>query len=54
MIRQLAHLCLCTDRLDEMRRFYGETLGLRFAFPLADGAGKAFGLYFDAGNSTFV
>jgi len=54
MIRQLAHLCLYTDRLEEMRRFYGETLGLRFAFPLNDGAGKAFGLYFDAGNSTFI
>jgi catechol 2,3-dioxygenase-like lactoylglutathione lyase family enzyme len=54
MIRQLAHICLYTDRLDEMRRFYGDTLGLRFAFPLNDGADKPFGLYFDAGNSTFI
>src|SRR5512138_2433378 len=54
MIRQLAHVCLFTDRLEEMRRFYADTLGLRFAFPLEDRSGKAFGLYFDAGHSTFV
>jgi len=54
MIRQLAHICLYTDRLEEMRRFYVDRLGLRFAFPLNDGSGKPFGLYFDAGNSTFV
>ncbi len=54
MIRQLAHVCLYTDRLQEMRRFYGDTLGLRFAFPLNDGGGKPFGFYFDAGNTTFI
>jgi len=54
MIRQLAHVCLYTDRLEEMRRFYGDTLGLRFAFPLNDGMGKTFGIYFDAGNSSFI
>ncbi len=54
MIRQLAHLCLYTDRLEEMRRFYADVLGLRFAFPLENAEGKAFGLYFDAGHSTFI
>ncbi len=54
MIRQLAHVCLYTDRLGELRRFYEETLGLRFAFALNDDAGKAFGAYLDAGHSTFV
>lgn len=54
MIRQLAHVCLFTDQLEAMRRFYADTLGLRFAFPLTDPAGTAFGLYFDAGSSTFV
>jgi catechol 2,3-dioxygenase-like lactoylglutathione lyase family enzyme len=54
MIRQLAHLCLYTDRLDEMRRFYTDVLGLRLAFPLNDPAGQPFGFYFDAGHSTFI
>ncbi len=54
MIRQLAHVCLYTDRLEEMRRFYVDALGLRFAFPLNDGSGKPFGFYFDAGNTTFI
>src|SRR5512147_169190 len=54
MIRQLAHICLYTDRLEEMRRFYADVLGLRFAFPLEDGQGRPFGLYFDAGHSTFI
>jgi catechol 2,3-dioxygenase-like lactoylglutathione lyase family enzyme len=54
VIRQLAHLCLFTDQLGEMRRFYADTLGLRLAFPLRNPAGEAFGLYFDAGHSTFV
>lgn len=54
MIRQLAHVCLFTDQLDAMRRFYADTLGLRFAFPLRNPAGEPFGLYFDAGHSTFI
>jgi catechol 2,3-dioxygenase-like lactoylglutathione lyase family enzyme len=54
VIRQLAHLCLFTDQLEAMRRFYADTLGLRFAFPLANPAGQTFGLYFDAGHSTFI
>lgn len=55
MIRQLAHLCLFTDRLEELRRFYVDGLGLRLAFPLENPATKeVFGLYFDAGHSTFV
>jgi catechol 2,3-dioxygenase-like lactoylglutathione lyase family enzyme len=54
VIRQLAHLCLFTDQLEALRRFYVDGLGLRFAFPLANPAGQTFGLYFDAGHSTFV
>jgi catechol 2,3-dioxygenase-like lactoylglutathione lyase family enzyme len=55
MIRQLAHVCLFTDRLEDMRRFYVDGLGLSFAFPLENPATRqVFGLYFGAGNSTFV
>jgi len=54
MIRQLAHVSLFTDQLEEMRRFYVEGLGLRFAFPMKSSDGEDFGLYFDAGNSSFV
>lgn len=55
MIRQLAHLCLFTDRLEELRRFYVDGLGLRLAFPLENPATRqVFGLYFAAGHSTFV
>jgi len=55
VIRQLAHICLFTDRLEELRRFYVEGLGLRFAFPLENPETKeVFGLYFAAGHSTFI
>ena len=55
MIRQLAHICLFTDRMEELRRFYVDGLGLRFAFPFHDPeTGEKFGLYFDAGHSTFI
>ncbi len=55
MIRQIAHVCLYTDRLEEMRRWYVDGLGLRLAFPFENPeTGATFGLYFDAGNSTFL
>jgi catechol 2,3-dioxygenase-like lactoylglutathione lyase family enzyme len=55
VIRQLAHICLYTDRMEELRRFYVDTLGLRFAFPFENPETKElFGLYFDAGHSTFI
>jgi len=54
MIRQLAHVCFYTDRLEEMKKFYVGSLGLRYAFPLSSPDGKVFGIYLDAGNSSFI
>jgi lactoylglutathione lyase len=54
MIRQLAHTCFFTDDLEGMKKFYTETLGLRFAFSMSDNEGKTFGIYLDAGHSSFI
>ncbi len=55
MFRQLAHVCLFTDDLERMRRYYVDGLGLTLAFPLENPSTKrVFGLYFAAGHSTFI
>ncbi|HEQ71363.1 MAG TPA: VOC family protein [Spirochaetia bacterium] len=54
MIRQVAHTCFYTDQLDTMKEFYAEKLGLRYAFPMKNPEDKIFGIYLDAGNSTFI
>jgi len=54
MIRRVAHLCFNTDRLQEMKQFYCEKLGLpiKFVFKTADN--QEFGFYVDCGDSSFV
>ena len=54
MIRQLAHVCLYTDQMEEMRRFYVEILGLGFHFAMKNPEGKTFGVYLSSGSHTFI
>jgi len=54
MIRQLAHLCFYTDRLEQMVHFYRDGLGLPVKFTLNDDDGQLMGYYFECGNSTFI
>jgi lactoylglutathione lyase len=54
MIRQLAHICFFTDRLEQMIYFYTEKLGLRIKFTLDNKDGIPFGYYFECGQSTFL
>jgi lactoylglutathione lyase len=54
MIRQLAHVCFYSDRIDEMVRFYNQILGLNIKFTLDLSDGDSFGYYFACGNTTFI
>ncbi len=54
MISRLAHLCLRTDKFDEIIALYRDDLGLPIKFDLKDGEGVTFGYYFDLGNLTFL
>jgi len=54
LIARLAHLCLKTDKLNEMVAFYRDVLGLPIKFDLKNDAGTSFGYYFDLGNRTFI
>jgi catechol 2,3-dioxygenase-like lactoylglutathione lyase family enzyme len=53
-LKQLAHLCLKTDKLNEMVAFYRDVLGFPIKFDLKNDAGISFGYYFDLGNRTFL
>jgi lactoylglutathione lyase len=54
MIRQIAHSCFFTDRVEEFVKFYQTGLGLPVKFTLKNDAGQVMGYYFDCGNSTFI
>jgi len=54
MIRQLAHLCFKTSRLDEMTAFYRDTLGATLKFRYLAKDGRAIGCYLAFGETTFV
>ncbi len=54
MIRQLAHNCFFSDKVEEMKYFYGTILGLKIKFTLKNKAGIEFGYYFECGNGTFI
>ena len=54
MIRRLAHLCLTTNDLDRLVRFYRDQLGLTVKFRFAAADGSIFGAYVAMGDSTFV
>ena len=53
-IKQLAHLCLKTSRLEQMTAFYRDQLGATLKFRYLNKEGKAIGCYFAFGNTTFV
>ena len=52
-IKQLAHLCLKTSRLEQMTTFYRDQLGATLKFRYLNKEGKAIGCYFAFGNTTF-
>ncbi len=54
MIRQLAHLCFHTRRIDEMVAFYRDCLGLPIKFTMETDDGQTFGYYFACGNTSFI
>ncbi len=54
MIKQLAHLCLKTNRFQEAISFYRDTLGLPVKFTLDLPGGEPFGYYFDLGGTSFL
>lgn len=54
MIKKLAHVCLFTDRLDQMIAFYRDVLGFPVKFTMTNDDGFAFGYYFATGDMTFI
>jgi len=54
MIKQLAHLCLKTSRLEAMTAFYCEILGATVRFRYRNKAGETAGCYFAFGANTFI
>lgn len=54
MIKQLAHLCFKTSRLEEMRAFYCDTLGATLKFRYLNKQGEMIGAYFALGEATFI
>ena len=53
MIKQLAHICIHTNNLDETARFYQEGLGLERGFEFIKD-GELFGFYIELGIDTFI
>ena len=52
-VKQVAHVCIFANDIDETKAFYKDTLGLEPVFNfLRDG--KIFGFYMDAGGRTHV
>ncbi|MGR3661630.1 MAG: VOC family protein [Paracoccaceae bacterium] len=52
-VKQVAHVCIFANDIDETKAFYKDTLGLEPVFNfLRDG--KVFGFYLDAGGRTHV
>jgi len=54
MIKQLAHLCLKTSRLEAMTSFYCDALGATVKFQYLNPAGQPVGRYFAFGANTFL
>ena len=54
MIKQLAHLCLKTSRLEQMTAFYRDALGATLKFRYLAKDGRPIGCYFAFGERTFV
>ena len=53
MIKQLSHVCIHCADLQATRRFYEGLLGLPVKF-IFEKEGRLFGLYFEAGNGSFI
>lgn len=54
MIKQLAHLCFKTSRLEAMTAFYCDVLGATVKFRYLNRAGEPIGCYFAFGEKTFI
>lgn len=54
MIKQLAHINIMTDHVEDFLDFYVKKLGLPVKFTLKGKNGKDFGWYIDCGNLTFI
>lgn len=54
MFKRLAHICLITDRTEEMVVFYRDVLGFPIKFTMAHDDGTDFGWYFGMGELTFM
>jgi catechol 2,3-dioxygenase-like lactoylglutathione lyase family enzyme len=54
MIRRLAYLCLTTNEIERLIRFYRDQLGLTVKFRFAAADGSIFGAYVAMGDTTFV
>ncbi|MBI5723632.1 MAG: VOC family protein [Planctomycetes bacterium] len=54
MIKQLAHLCFVTQRINAMLRFYRDILGMSLKFTMNGDDGKPAGYYLACGNGTFI
>lgn len=52
-VKQVAHVCIFANDLEETRRFYGDVLGMDIAFNF-NRNGAWFGFYLNAGGRTHV
>ncbi|QQA43510.1 VOC family protein [Pelagovum pacificum] len=52
-MKQVAHVCIFARDVEETRRFYEDTLGMKTVFNFTR-EGRIFGFYLDAGNRTFI
>lgn len=53
-IKKLAHVCLHTNQLDAMIRFYRDVMGFPVKFTMKNDDGFEFGYYFATGEMTFI
>ena len=53
MIKQLAHICIHSEDLEETERFYCDVLGLERGFDFIKNE-SLFGFYIKLGNSSFI
>jgi len=54
MIKCLSHVCFTVGDLERSIEFYRDKLGLRIAFDFKDNDGNLQGIYFHAGERTFI
>ena len=54
LLTSVAHVCFHVADLEQSIHFYRDVLGLPLAFEFLDENGKRFGIYFHAGERTFI